>query len=253
MQFMAHMHAMSKLEAAARLLELIQMRPVSEGIRVVAALGVADLLASGPRSANQLAESTGAAADSLRRVMRALSDFGIFSQHSPDAFGLGSLGEFLKRDVTGSLHCCALLSGGEKGTDVIRLFTDSVRTGESAVQLARGKNICEWLESDHERTQLFHSVMRSLATLHLAGLLEAYDFSYAASLVDIEKNLVDVLKRNPRRRGVLFDLPHAVRGRPANNGPSRVSRPLRSRELPKGATGKVHRLALKAMLDEMPR
>jgi O-methyltransferase domain len=217
MQSIAPMNAMRKPEAAARLLELIQMRLVSEAIHVVAALGVADLLASGPMSANQLAESTGAAADSLRRVMRALSDFGIFSQNSPDAFGLGPLGEFLKRDVTGSLHGCAILFGGEKGTEVVRLFMDSVRTGESAVQkLARGKNIFEWLESDPERTQLFHSVMTSFATLHLTGLLEAYDFSYAAKVVDVGgghgKNLVDILKKNPRMRGVLFDLPHAFEG-----------------------------------------
>ncbi|MGF7137402.1 hypothetical protein P3T40_008915 [Paraburkholderia sp. EB58] len=65
----------TKPEAAARLLELIQMRLISEAIHVVAALGIADLLADGPRSIEQLAETAGASAPSLGRTMRALSSF----------------------------------------------------------------------------------------------------------------------------------------------------------------------------------
>ena len=60
----------TKPEAAARLLELIQMRLVSEAIHIVAALGVADLLADVPKSVKQLAEATGASPPHLRRVMR---------------------------------------------------------------------------------------------------------------------------------------------------------------------------------------
>ena len=78
--------APTKPEAAARLLELIQMRLVSEAIHVVAALGVADLLASGPMSASELGEATGADTDSLRRMMRALARFQVFSEISADRF-----------------------------------------------------------------------------------------------------------------------------------------------------------------------
>jgi hypothetical protein len=46
---------MTKPEAAARLLELLQMRLISEAIHVAAALGVADLLAEAPKSAEELA------------------------------------------------------------------------------------------------------------------------------------------------------------------------------------------------------
>jgi hypothetical protein len=43
--------------------------------------------------------------------MRALSSFGIFSRDSADRFALTSLGEFLRRDMPGSLHSAALLFG----------------------------------------------------------------------------------------------------------------------------------------------
>jgi hypothetical protein len=217
MQSTACLSTASKPEAAAKLLELIQMRLVSEAIHVVAALGVADLLASGPKNIDELAQATGADADSLRRVIRALSGFEVFSQESDGRFALGPLGEFLKPDVVGSLHGAALFFGGDSGTNVIRLFLDSVRTGETAIhKLAGGQPIFEWLQSDPERTQLFNSVMTSLAALHITGLLDAYDFSYATKIVDVGgghgKNLAEILKKNRGMRGVLFDLPHASEG-----------------------------------------
>jgi Dimerisation domain len=145
----------TKPEAAAQLLELIQMRLISEAIHVAAALGVADLLAAGPKSAEELGEATGASAPSLHRVMRALASFGIFSRDSAGRFALAPLGEFLKRDLPGSLHSAALFFGGETGTSTVRLFLECVKTGESATQkLAGGKGVFQWLQSDPELTKL---------------------------------------------------------------------------------------------------
>ncbi len=122
----------AKPEAAARLLELIQMRLVSEAIHVVATLGIADLLADAPKHVEQLAEATGASAPPLRRVLRALANFDIFSEDSGGRFALADLGEFLKSDVAGSLQSASLFLGGEVGSNSIRLLLESVMTGESA-------------------------------------------------------------------------------------------------------------------------
>ena len=51
---------------------------ISAAIGGVARLGVADALASGPASPAELAESLRADAHSLERVLRALSDVGMF-------------------------------------------------------------------------------------------------------------------------------------------------------------------------------
>jgi len=207
----------SKPEAAARLLELIQMRLISEAIHVAAALGVADLLAAGPKSADELSKVIGASAPSLRRVMRALASFGIFSQDSDGRFALAPTGEFLKRDMPGSLHSAAFLFGGETGTSTVRLFLECVKTGRSATHmLTGGKGSFEWVQSDPELTKLFNAVMTSFSALHMTGLLEAYDFSQAKKIVDVGgghgKILSEILKENAGQRGVLFDLPHAFEG-----------------------------------------
>jgi hypothetical protein len=207
----------TKPEAAAKLLELIQLRLISEAIHVAAALGIADLLASGPKSADELANTTGANAPSLRRVMRALAGFNIFSQDSVGRFVLAPLGEFLRRDAPGSLLAAALFFGGENGTRAVRLFLECVKTGETAIhKLGGGKAIFEWLQSDPERTELFNDVMTSFSALHITGLLEAYDFSPVKKIVDVGgghgKILSEILWTNTSMRGVLFDLPHAFEG-----------------------------------------
>jgi hypothetical protein len=204
-------------EAAARLLELIQMRLIAEAIHVVAELGIADLLADGPKSTEELAHATGTDAHSLGRVVRALTYFDVFSHDSGDRFALGPLGEILKRDATGSLQGAALFFGGETGMSTLRFFLDCVKTGETAMQkLSGGKRIFEYLASDPQRMHLFNGVMTSFSVLHMTGLLEAYDFSYATKIVDVGgghgKNLLEILKHNPRAHGVLFELPHAFEG-----------------------------------------
>ena len=206
-----------KPEAAARLLELIQMRLISGAIHVVAALGVADLLADGPRSSDELASATGASVQPLRRVMRALAGFGVFSQDSAGRFELAPLGEFLRSDTAGSMHGAALFFGNDIGPNVIQLFLECVKTGESAVhQLAGDRDLFKWLQSDPERTKLFNSVMNSFSILHITGLMEVYDFSPAKKIVDVGgghgKIISEVLRKNPSMRGVLFDLPHAFEG-----------------------------------------
>jgi ubiquinone/menaquinone biosynthesis C-methylase UbiE len=203
--------------AAERLLELIQMRLISEAIHVVAALGVADLLADAPKSANQLAGATGASASSLHRILRALASFGLFLQGADDRFALTPLGETLKAGGAASLHSAAMFYGGEAGANVVGLFLECARTGRSALEkISGGGNPFMWLHSNPGRRDLFNAMMTSYSILHLTGVLDAYDFAPAATIVDVGgghgKILSEILKRNPNTRGVLFDLPQAFDG-----------------------------------------
>lgn len=206
----------SRAGAAGRLLELIQARLISESIHVVAALGIADLLNDAPRSMEELARATGARAQTLQRVMRALSVFGIFEQTSDHRFTLRPMGEFLRRDVKGSLHSAALLFGGESGASTIQLLLECVKTGETAPHKLSGGNWIDWLLRDPERTERFNAVMTAFSELHFTGVMDAYNFSYARTLVDVGgghgKIISEILKRTPALRGVLFDMPHAFEG-----------------------------------------
>jgi O-methyltransferase domain/Dimerisation domain len=207
----------AKAASAAKLLELIFIQRISQSIYVAASLGIADLLADGPKSAEQLANATGVKASSLRRVMRALVGFGVFAQDGAERFALAPIGEFLKADVAGSLRSAALNFGGEDAALIEGLLLHCVKTGESAVSKVYGEgNRFSQIQRDPKKAELFNAVMTSFSTLHLEGVMEAYDFSGITKLVDIGgghgKNLAEILKRHPKMRGVLFDMPHAFEG-----------------------------------------
>lgn len=73
------------------------MRLISEAVHVLAALRIADLLAAGPKSTQELGHATGVNASSLRREMRALVRSRIFTQDSAGRFALAARGELADR------------------------------------------------------------------------------------------------------------------------------------------------------------
>src|SRR5712692_473788 len=95
-------------EAAASLMQLATAFRASRAIYVATHLGVPDLLASGPKSSEQLATATKTHPSSLRRLMRALCALGIFREADPDRFDLASMGSFLRSDVPGSIRAGVL-------------------------------------------------------------------------------------------------------------------------------------------------
>ena len=71
---------------AAQMRRLIYGQLLSRALCAVAALGIPDTLADGPRTAEYLAEHCGAHPRALRQVLRALVTFGAFVQHEDGTF-----------------------------------------------------------------------------------------------------------------------------------------------------------------------
>src|SRR4051812_1273665 len=74
---------------------------VSQALRVIIELGIADLLAAGERSVDDLAAATQSDADALHRVMRLLAPEGVFSEIAPRHFELTEVGAVLCSDRPG--------------------------------------------------------------------------------------------------------------------------------------------------------
>ncbi len=97
----------------AALMQMILGSLVSQAVYVAAKLSVADLLAEGPRTADELAEATGAHAPSLYRVMRALASCGVFAERADGRFELTPSAELLRSDARNSLRDSAVFMGEE--------------------------------------------------------------------------------------------------------------------------------------------
>jgi len=101
----------SDLEPAEHLRRLFDDVEFSYLVVVAARLGVADLLAAGPRSIADLASATGVDATSLYRVLRALAGRGLFMDEGDNWFSLTPLAEPLRQDDPHSVRPQAVWSG----------------------------------------------------------------------------------------------------------------------------------------------
>ena len=103
---------------------------VSQAVRAMAVLGLADHLACGPRTAADLAEATGAHAPSLARLLRTLVALGLCGRDDAGRVRLTPLGEAMRSDVPGSVWSFVLFITApwvERGWEEL---PHAVRTGE---------------------------------------------------------------------------------------------------------------------------
>jgi len=110
----AHTAAADVRAASAAVLRMIQGLHISRAVYVAAKLGIADLLADGPRSPAELALLTKAHAPSLYRILRLLAALNVLREQPPGQFALTPLGERLRTGVPGSLHYWAILQKRRK-------------------------------------------------------------------------------------------------------------------------------------------
>jgi hypothetical protein len=207
--------SLRKRTPAGKLLEMIAMRHVPQALHVVAVLGIADLLAEGPKSSDELAQATGSHARTLYRVLRTLVAAGVFAEDKAARFRLTALGQPLRSEAADSVRAASIFLSGE--SELEGLLVDCVRTGKTAIELASGTtNWIEYYRQEPTRAAVFNTAMTALSNAHYAGVVDAYEFRSIRKLVDIgggHGRLISmILTAYPRMRGVLFDLPHAFEG-----------------------------------------
>ena len=198
---------------ASRLMELVTCSWMAQAVYVAAELGIAELLAEGPKMADQLAEATGAHAPSLRRLLRALATIDIVRQREDGSFEVTSLGALLGTDAPGSLRHWAIW-WGKHLWPVWGSLLYSVTTGESARKHLLGTEGFEHLQRDPEAAAIFHRAAAELTRLTAERVVSAYDFSGLKQIVDVGGGcgelLGSILRANRTAHGILFDLPDAV-------------------------------------------
>src|SRR3954469_8372875 len=111
---------------------------ISQAIGVAAELGIADLLGSGPRSAEELASATEVDGPSLSRVLRLLASEGVFAETEDGRFVLTPMAEMLRGEVPGSLRTTAVFNTRETYWRTWAHLTDAVRTGQPAFDHVHG-------------------------------------------------------------------------------------------------------------------
>ena len=188
----------------------------SSALYVAVALKVADHLAGGAKTTEDLARATGTQADGLYRVLRLLASLGIFQEMSPRRFGLTPAAELLRTDIAGSIRGMALFLPDPLHFRVYANLMDSVRTGKPAAETTLGMPVFEYLAQNPDYSEVFNDAMTALSAPVAGAAIEAYDFSQYPLIVDVAGGhgevLTSILEACPGTRGVLAEVGHVVEG-----------------------------------------
>jgi hypothetical protein len=186
---------------------------VSQALYVAAKLGVADLLADGPRPVEALAAATQTDSSSLRRILRALASIGVFTEARPGTFALTPLAALLRTGTPDSMRALTIMYAEEQ----YRAWGDvlhSVQTGKTAFEKQFGTSYFAYLAQHPAADRVFNEAMTGYTTQLVGAVVDAYDFSPFKAVVDVGGGygtlLAAILHRHPVTRGILFDQPHVV-------------------------------------------
>jgi SAM-dependent methyltransferase len=203
----------SDADAAVRLRDMIMGFRVTQMLHVAARLNLADHVAAAPQSADGLAALTGAEPSALRRLMRALTSLGIFSE-TDGSFALTPLGQLLRCDAPRSLNRIALLYGEEWLWSVYGRMLHSVQTGEPAFAAVHGMPFYAFLDAHPVPAAQFHSAMSAYSHIEATAIVDACRFAPGSTVVDVGGGdgtlLALLLRAHPSLRGVLFDQPAVI-------------------------------------------
>ncbi len=206
----------SMVPANVALLETAQGAWVSQALYVAAELGIADVLANGPKTADDVAAEVGGHPDSVFRLMRMLASRSILAQRADGRLELAPMGQALRADVPGSMRAMVLFIGSPEHWAEWGELMYSVQTGRPSPEKLYGKPYFDHLDDAPEQAAVFNNAMTSMAGLANDLVVPAYDFSDFRLIVDVGGGhgslLSTILRSAPSARGILFDLPSVVAG-----------------------------------------
>lgn len=186
----------------------------SSALNTAARLSVADHLSDGPRTAAELADSTGAHGPHLHRLLRFLATRGVFREDDESRFHLTPLAEPLRSDSPKSLRAFILSLGDRIFLEPAARMYDTVVSGRAVFDDIFGAPFYSYLASDPVTGPAYDAGMASFSSLVSNDVTAAYDFPDTATVVDVGGGrgglLRSVLLQNPNLTGILFDLPNVV-------------------------------------------
>jgi hypothetical protein len=181
-------------------------------LRVAATLRVADHLAGGPRSAEQLAGAAGVDRDAMDRLLRHLAKVGVLSRDDEVRYALTPDAEPLRDDHRSGLRIMLDVESAIGRADLCLVqLLHSVRTGDAAFPVQFGSTFWEDVDADPRRRASFDVQMGRDVAAWAPLIVEPYDWGSLGSVVDVGGGdgtlLAALLDAHPGLQGTVFDQP----------------------------------------------
>ncbi|MCX4858632.1 acetylserotonin O-methyltransferase [Streptomyces canus] len=198
-----------------RLRELVFGAACAAAVRAAARLGVADALDDSPLAVEDLAAAVKTEPKTLRRLLRALSCYGLFAERPDGTFAHTDMSRLLREDDPNSLRAIALWCTEPWTWDAWPLLDEAVRTGRNVVEDLYGKEFFPYLNEDApESADVFNRAMTTSSVQSARDVAQFLDLSGSTSVADIGGGqghvVASLLEKYPALHGTLLDLPRVV-------------------------------------------
>jgi hypothetical protein len=179
----------------------------ARALGIVADLRVANVLADGPHSVDDIAREVGAHSDNLHRFLRALASDGVFAETEPGVFANTPASEQLQRDAWDDFAHLF-------GTVFHRTAGELNVEGEQTFRRLFGADFWTWLAANPAERAAFDRAMAG-GKGWKAERLAQVRWREGETVVDLGGGngalLVELRRHRPELRGIVFDLPEADR------------------------------------------
>jgi multifunctional cyclase/dehydratase/O-methyltransferase len=183
-------------------------------VGALAELGIADLVAAGPRAVDDLADAADADPDALRRLLRCAAAVGVFAELPDGRFGGTALSDGLRADAAGSVRPLALYNRMELLWRSYSEIMHTVRTGRPATPEALGAGVWEYLAERPATATRVYDVLNGMNRRLQDEYVVAVDPARFRRIADIGGGdgdfLSELLRHAPGTEGVLFELPERM-------------------------------------------
>ncbi len=202
-------------QSAMRLRELVFGAACAAAVRAAASLGVADALGDEPMAVDDLATAVRAEPQPLRRLLRALSCYGVFTETDDDRFTHTDMSRQLREDSPNSLRYVALWCTEPWTWQAWPRLDDAVRSGRNIFPDLYGKEFFDYLHDDAgESARVFDKAMTHSSKQSAADLAGFLDLDGVSSVADIGGGqghlIASLLEKHPALHGTLLDLPQVI-------------------------------------------
>ena len=198
-----------------RLRELVFGAACAAAVRAAARLGVADALEDTPLSVDDLAAAVKTQPQTLRRLLRALSSQGVFTEHPDGTFAHTEMSRLLREDDPHSLRYIALWCTEPWTWNVWPKLDEAVRSGRNVFEDVYDKEFFAYLnEEAPESAHVFNRAMTTSSEQSARDVANLLDLRGVSTVADIGGGqgqvVAGLLEKHPGMHGTLLDLPGVV-------------------------------------------
>lgn len=177
----------------------------------IAELGIADELARGPASAEDLGRRLELNADALHRVLRTAALYGAVRLASDGTFSLTRAGAVLRGDHPSSIGPWLSYMNLASTQEAYGGLAETIRTGAPSFPVVHGRSVWEHLAANPAEERLFATAMRNTTIAGAPMVVAARAWPESGLICDVAGGsgplLAAILANRPGLRGTLVDAP----------------------------------------------